>query len=93
MIHLKRIFNAILRWMLSFLRVLYQSIHLALSQIWANKTRAVLTMLGIIIAVASVTAVIAALSGLTIWLLFGILTMLVTWVIFADLLLISLCFV
>ncbi|MCF7974025.1 MAG: ABC transporter permease [Phycisphaerae bacterium] len=64
MIHLKRAFYAILRWILGFFRVLYQSIHLALSQIWANKTRAVLTMLGIIIAVASVTAVIAALSGL-----------------------------
>ena len=64
MIHLKRILTAILRWIMGFLRVFYQSIHLALSQIWANKTRAVLTMLGIIIAVASVTAVIAALSGL-----------------------------
>jgi len=41
-----------------------QAIALALSQIWANKTRSVLTMLGIIIGVASVTAVIAALVGL-----------------------------
>ncbi|MCA9284886.1 MAG: ABC transporter permease [Phycisphaerales bacterium] len=41
-----------------------QLIVLALSQIWANKTRSFLTMLGIIIAVASVTAVIAALVGL-----------------------------
>lgn len=46
------------------LRLGYQSAVLALSQIWANKTRAVLTTIGIIIGVASVTAVIAALSGL-----------------------------
>jgi putative ABC transport system permease protein len=49
---------------LAFLRFLYQSIYLALGQVWANKMRSFLTMLGIIIAVASVTAVIAALSGL-----------------------------
>jgi len=49
---------------LAFLRFLYQSIYLALGQIWANKMRSFLTMLGIIIGVASVTAVIAALSGL-----------------------------
>jgi putative ABC transport system permease protein len=42
----------------------YQAIVLALSQIWANKTRSFLTTLGIIIGVASVTAVIAALTGL-----------------------------
>ncbi len=41
-----------------------QSLMLAFSQIWANKTRSVLTALGIIVGVASVTAVIAALSGL-----------------------------
>ena len=41
-----------------------QAIMLALGQIWVNKTRSVLTALGIIIGVASVTAVIAALSGL-----------------------------
>jgi putative ABC transport system permease protein len=49
---------------MTFLGFLYQSIHLAVAQIWANKMRSVLTMLGIIIGVASVTAVIAALSGL-----------------------------
>jgi len=49
---------------LAFLRVVYQSVWLALSQIWANKTRSILTTLGIVIGVASVTAVIAALSGL-----------------------------
>jgi putative ABC transport system permease protein len=41
-----------------------QAILLALSQIWVNKTRSILTALGIIIGVASVTSVIAALSGL-----------------------------
>jgi len=49
---------------LVFLRLFYQSVYLALGQIWANKTRSILTTLGIIIGVASVTAVIAALSGL-----------------------------
>ena len=43
---------------------LVQTIVLALSQIWANKLRSFLTSLGIIIGVASVTAVIAALTGL-----------------------------
>ena len=41
-----------------------QSILLSMSQIWSNKTRSVLTTIGIVIGVASVTAVIAALSGL-----------------------------
>jgi putative ABC transport system permease protein len=45
-------------------RLIYQSIGLALVQIWANRTRSVLTTIGIIIGVASVTSVIAALSGL-----------------------------
>ncbi len=44
--------------------LLAQSMLLALSQIWANKARSVLTMLGIIIGVASVTGVIAAMTGL-----------------------------
>jgi putative ABC transport system permease protein len=41
-----------------------QAVLLALGQIWVNKTRSFLTALGIIIGVASVTSVIAALSGL-----------------------------
>jgi putative ABC transport system permease protein len=41
-----------------------QAISLALGQVWANKVRSALTALGIIVGVASVTAVIAALSGL-----------------------------
>jgi putative ABC transport system permease protein len=44
--------------------LLMQSIRLALGQIWANKTRSALTTIGIVIGVASVTAVIAALTGL-----------------------------
>ncbi|HEX8913609.1 MAG TPA: ABC transporter permease [Humisphaera sp.] len=44
--------------------LLWQSAFLALGQIWANKLRAMLTTVGIVIGVASVTAVIAALTGL-----------------------------
>ena len=56
--------RALLQAPMVFLRLFYQSVYLALGQIWANKTRSILTTLGIIIGVASVTAVIAALSGL-----------------------------
>ncbi|KPK45341.1 MAG: hypothetical protein AMJ65_00025 [Phycisphaerae bacterium SG8_4] len=49
---------------LVFLRLFYQSVYLAMGQIWANKTRSILTTIGIVIGVASVTAVIAALTGL-----------------------------
>ena len=48
----------------SVLRLLLQSILLALGQIRANKTRSALTTVGLVIGVASVTAVIAALTGL-----------------------------
>jgi putative ABC transport system permease protein len=47
-----------------FVRLLFRSVCLALAQIWANKVRSILTTLGIIIGVASITAVIAALTGL-----------------------------
>ena len=47
-----------------FIGLLAQSAWLALGQIWSNKTRSSLTTIGIIIGVASVTAVIAALTGL-----------------------------
>lgn len=56
--------KALLLAPLVFAQLLYQSAHLALSQIWANKTRSILTTIGIIIGVGSVTAVIAALTGL-----------------------------
>ena len=58
------ILKTILGIFLAFFRLFYQSIYLALGQIWVNKTRSVLTTLGIVIGVASVTAVIAALTGL-----------------------------
>jgi putative ABC transport system permease protein len=51
-------------FILAPLRLVYQSIVLAMMQIWANKMRALLTTLGIVIGVASVTAVVAALTGL-----------------------------
>ena len=54
----------ILLWPLTFLRLLLQSIGLALGQIWANKMRSILTTIGIVIGIASVTAVIAAMTGL-----------------------------
>jgi len=56
--------KALVRGIMAFLRLIYQSIYLALGQIWANKMRSFLTTIGIVIGVASVTAVIAALTGL-----------------------------
>jgi len=47
-----------------FLRLAAQSAVLAVGQIWANKTRAALTTIGIVIGVASVTTVVAALTGM-----------------------------
>ncbi|MEM1012490.1 MAG: ABC transporter permease [Planctomycetota bacterium] len=44
--------------------VVFVSIGLALSQIWANKVRGVLTTLGIVIGVGSVTIVVAGVVGL-----------------------------
>ncbi len=44
--------------------LVFQSVWLALGQIWANKARSILTTTGIVIGVASVTAVIASLTGL-----------------------------
>lgn len=54
----------LLRLPLAFLRLLIRSMFLALGQVWANKVRSILTTVGIVIGVASVTAVIAALTGL-----------------------------
>jgi putative ABC transport system permease protein len=54
----------LLRLPLYFLRLGAQSVFLALGQIWANKVRAALTTIGIIISVASVTAVVAVLTGM-----------------------------
>ncbi len=47
-----------------FLRVLFQTVFLAIGQIWANKIRSMLTTLGIIIGVAAVVAVVAATDGM-----------------------------
>src|SRR5436309_15753232 len=55
---------AILRFPFVLLILIYQSAFLALGQIWSNKVRSILTTIGIVIGVASVTAVIAALTGL-----------------------------
>jgi len=46
------------------LRLLTTSVTMSLGQIWANKLRSLLATLGIVIGIASVVAVIAALSGL-----------------------------
>lgn len=54
----------ILMMPIRFLFMVLQSGYLAIGQIWANKTRSALTTLGIVIGVASVTAVIACLNGL-----------------------------
>lgn len=49
---------------LIFVRFLLQSIWLAVCQIWSNKMRSVLTVIGIVIGVAAVISVVAVLSGL-----------------------------
>lgn len=54
----------VFRLPITLFTLLWQSAFLALAQVWANKTRSMLTTLGIVIGVASVTTVIAALSGL-----------------------------
>jgi putative ABC transport system permease protein len=46
------------------LRLLWQTVFLALGQVWANKVRAVLTALGIIIGVVGVSVVAAGLNGM-----------------------------
>jgi len=52
------------RFIFRFLSLILQSTLLAISQIKSNLVRSTLTTLGIVIAVAAVTAVIAALTGL-----------------------------
>ncbi|HZL36339.1 MAG TPA: ABC transporter permease [Tepidisphaeraceae bacterium] len=54
----------LLRLLITPLVLIYQSVFLALGQVWSNKVRSMLTTVGIVIGVASVTAVIAALTGL-----------------------------
>jgi len=45
------------------LRLLLQTVVLAIGQIWANRFRAVLTTLGVIIGVAAIIAVVGAMTG------------------------------
>ncbi|MEQ9095321.1 hypothetical protein AY599_11720 [Leptolyngbya valderiana BDU 20041] len=45
-------------------RLLMQTVVLAMGQIWANKVRSLLTTLGIVIGVAAVVATVAAIEGL-----------------------------
>jgi len=45
-------------------RLLWQTVFLAIEQVWANKIRAILTALGIIIGVMGVTVVAAGLDGM-----------------------------
>src|SRR4051812_36889136 len=61
--------SEIVRLPFALVILLYQSIALALSQIWANKVRGILTTLGILIGVAAVSAVITLLSGMNTWVL------------------------
>jgi putative ABC transport system permease protein len=49
---------------LVFARLFVQTVLLALGQVWANKMRAMLTALGIIIGVGSVIAVVGGLTGM-----------------------------
>jgi putative ABC transport system permease protein len=58
-----------LRIPLALVLLLYQSVALALSQVWANKVRGILTTLGILIGVAAVSAVIALMTGMKGWVL------------------------
>ena len=50
--------------LLRTLRLIRISVQMSLGQIWSNKLRSLLATLGIVIGIASVVAVIAALSGL-----------------------------
>ncbi|MFT5424165.1 MAG: putative ABC transport system permease protein [Phycisphaerales bacterium] len=50
--------------LLFIIRICVQTVFLALGQIWANKTRSVLTCLGIIFGVAAVISVVGLLGGM-----------------------------
>lgn len=50
--------------MIRTLVLIYQSIFMAIGQIWSNKVRSILTTVGIVIGVAAVVAVVAALTGM-----------------------------
>lgn len=50
-------------------RLVFQTVFLALGQIWSNKVRALLTTLGIVIGVSAVIVVVAATQGLKVFVL------------------------
>ena len=56
--------STILRLPVALALVVYQSVVLAFTQIWANKVRGILTTLGILIGVAAISAVIALIDGM-----------------------------
>ncbi len=57
-------FKLILSPIVMLIRLLWQTVFLAVGQVWANKIRAMLTALGIIIGVMGVTVVAAGLDGM-----------------------------
>lgn len=52
-----------------FVRLLFQTVVLALNQVWVNKVRSILTTLGIIIGVAAVVAIVSATDGMRLYIL------------------------
>jgi putative ABC transport system permease protein len=56
---------SIIGWPVAVATLLYQSLVLALAQVWANKVRAILTTLGILIGVAAVSSTTALIDGMT----------------------------
>ncbi len=56
--------NVLLSPIVFLMRLLWQTVFLALGQVWANKVRAMLTALGIIIGVIGVTGVAAGLNAM-----------------------------
>jgi len=56
--------NLLLAPIVFIIRLLWQTVFLAIGQVWANKIRATLTALGIIIGVLGVTVVAAGLDGM-----------------------------
>lgn len=57
-------FKFLLSIVIFILRLIWQTVFLAIGQVWSNKVRAILTALGIIIGVLGVTLVAAGLDGM-----------------------------
>ncbi|MEL6330697.1 MAG: ABC transporter permease [Planctomycetota bacterium] len=66
---MQQFFGAILSVPLKLLRLVIQTVFLALGQVWANKGRSVLTSLGIIIGVSAVIIVVGGIRGMNAYLL------------------------